>query len=100
MYYYILNKSWQQHPTRHQLCGHLSSIAKTIQARRTRHEGNCRKSKNELISDVFLWTPAHGKAKAGRLARKYICYILTFDPVQKCYSKVIHRKEVTHSNGQ
>ena len=30
----------------------------------------------------------------------YICYILTFDPAQKCNSKVIHRKEVTHSNGQ
>ena len=23
------------------------------------------------------------------------CYILTFDPAQKCYSKVIHQKEVT-----
>ena len=28
------------------------------------------------------------------------CNILTFAPAQKCYSKVIHRKEVTHSNGQ
>ena len=28
------------------------------------------------------------------------CYILTFDLAQKYYSKVIHRKEVTHSNGQ
>ena len=28
-----------------------------------------------------------------------ICYILTFWPGQKCHSKVIHRKEVTHSNG-
>ena len=28
------------------------------------------------------------------------CYILTFDPAKKYYSKVIHRKEVTHSNGQ
>ena len=28
------------------------------------------------------------------------CYVLTFDPAQKCYSKVMHRKEVTHSNGQ
>ena len=28
------------------------------------------------------------------------CYILTHAPAQKCYSKVIHRKEVTHSNGQ
>ena len=29
-----------------------------------------------------------------------LCYILTFDPAQKYYSKVMHRKEVTHSNGQ
>ena len=28
------------------------------------------------------------------------CNILTFDPAQKCYSKVMHRKEVAHSNGQ
>ena len=28
------------------------------------------------------------------------CYILTFDPAQKYISKVIHRKEVTHSSGQ
>ena len=27
------------------------------------------------------------------------CNILTFDPAQKCYSKVMHWKEVTHSNG-
>ena len=29
----ILNKSWQQHSTRHQLYGHLPPITKTIQAR-------------------------------------------------------------------
>ena len=49
----ILNKSWQ-HPTRHQLYGHLPPITKTIQARRTRHTGHCWRSKDELISDVFL----------------------------------------------
>ena len=27
----ILNKSWRQHPTRHQLYGHLPPITKTIQ---------------------------------------------------------------------
>ena len=68
----ILNKSWRQHPTRHQLYGHLPPIRKTIQARRTRHAGHCRKSKDELISDVLLWTPAYGQAKAGRPARTYI----------------------------
>ena len=68
----ILNKSWRQHPTRHQLYDHLPSIAKTIQVRRTRHAGHCWRSKDELIRDVLLCTPAYGPAKAGRPARTYI----------------------------
>ena len=68
----ILNKSWQQHPTRHQLYGHLPPITKTIQVRRTRHAGHCWRSRDELISDVLLWTPTHGRTKAGRPARTYI----------------------------
>ena len=68
----ILNKSWRQHPTRHQLYGHLPPIAKTIQVRRTRHAGHCWRSRDELISDVLLWTPKHGRAKSGRPARTYI----------------------------
>ena len=68
----ILNKSWRQHPTRHQLYGHLPPITRTIQVRRTRHAGHCWRSKDELISDVLLWTPAYGQAKAGRPARTYI----------------------------
>ena len=68
----ILNKSWQQHPTRHQLYGHLPPITKTIQVRRTRHAGHCWRSRDELIRDVLLWIPTHGCAKAGRPARTYI----------------------------
>ena len=60
---------WWQHPTRHQLYSHLPPITKTIQVGRTRH---CCRSKDELISDVLLWTPAYGQAKAGRPARTYI----------------------------
>ena len=68
----ILNKSWQRHPTRHQLYGHLPPITKTIQVRRTRHAGHCWRSRDELIRDVLLWIPTHGRAKAGRPARTYI----------------------------
>ena len=68
----ILNKSWRQLPTKHQLYGHLPPITKTIQVRRTRHAGHCWRSRDELISDVLLWTPTHGRAKAGRPARTYI----------------------------
>ena len=63
----ILNKSWKQHPTKQQLYGHLPPITKTIQVRWTRHAGHCWTSKDELISDILLWTPSHK-----RPARTYI----------------------------
>ena len=68
----ILNKCWRLHPIRHQLYGHLPPITKTIQVRRTTHAEHCWRSRDELISDVLLWTPTHGRAKAGRPARTYI----------------------------
>ena len=68
----VLNKSWRQHPTKHQLYGHLPPIMKTIQVRWTRHAGHCWRSKDKLISDVLLWTPTYGHAKAGQPARTYI----------------------------
>ena len=68
----ILNKSWRWHPTKHQLYGHLPPITKTIQVRQTRHAGHCWRSRDEHISDVLLWTPTYGRAKAGRPARTYI----------------------------
>ena len=66
------SQSWRQHPTRHQLYGHLPPITRTIQVRQTRHAGHCWRSKDELISDVLVWTPTYGRAKAGRPARTYI----------------------------
>ena len=101
MLWAILNKSWRQHPTRHQLYGHLPPITKTIQIRRTRHAGHCWRSKDELISDVLLWPcksrttstnihsstmwgygmlsrkPAWGDERLGKVAREsqgYPCY--------------------------
>ena len=69
----ILNKSWRQHPTRHQLYGHTCLLSrKLFKLGRTRHAGHSWRSRDELISDVLLWTPTHGRAKAGRPARTYI----------------------------
>ena len=48
----ILAKFWKQHPTKHQLYGHLPSIKKTIKVRRTRHAEHCWRSRDEIISDV------------------------------------------------
>ena len=66
----ILNKSWGQHPTRHQLYGLPSR--KLYIVRQTRHAGHSWRSKDELISDVLLWTPAYAQTKAGRPAQTYI----------------------------
>ena len=68
----ILNKSWRQYPKRHQLYGHMPPITKTIQVRRARHTRHCWRSRDELISDVLLWTPTYGRAKSGRPAWIYI----------------------------
>ena len=68
----ILNKSWRQNPTKHQLYGHIPLITKTIQVRRTRHAGHCWRSGDEFISDVLQWIPSYGRAKAGRSAWTYI----------------------------
>ena len=68
----ILNKSWRQPPTKHQLYGHLPPITKTIQVRRTRCAGHCWRSRDELISDVLLWTPTYDRAKVGRPPQTYI----------------------------
>ena len=72
MFRAILNKSWRQPPTKQQLYGHLPPVTKTIKIRWTRHAGHCWRSRDELVSDVLLWTPSQGRAKAGRPARTYI----------------------------
>ena len=68
----IWNKSWRQHPTKHQLYGHLHPFTKTIQVRRTRHAGHCWRNWDDLKSDILLWTPTYGRAKTGWPARTYI----------------------------
>ena len=71
----ILNNSKRQHPTKHQIYGHLPPITKTIQVRWIRHAGHCKRSRNELISNVLLWTTTYGGEKAGRPARTYIQHL-------------------------
>ena len=73
----ILNKSWRQHPTRHQLYGHLPPVRKTIPVRRTRHARHCWRSKDELISDVLLWTPSvwPSKKQDDQLKHTYSSYV-------------------------
>ena len=53
----ILNKSWQQHPTRHQLYGHLPLSRKLFKLDEPDMQDTAGKAGDELIRDVLLWTP-------------------------------------------
>ena len=47
----------------------LAPISKTIQVRRTKYAEYFWRSHDELIRDVLLWTPTHGRASVIRPAR-------------------------------
>ena len=84
----ILNKSWRQHPTKQQLYSHLPPIKKTIKIRQTKHAGHSWRSRDELISDVLLWTPSQDRAKAGdQLEPKYSSSVPIQDVVLKTCRK-------------
>ena len=79
----LLNKSWKQHPTKHQLHGHIPPISKTIQIRRTRHPRHCWRSQSELIS-VFSHGPLHTDelVLVNRLKLIYNRFVWTQDEVK------------------
>ena len=62
-----------------------SKITKSIEIRRTRHAGYCWRSKEELIRDVLLWTPSHGRPRIGRPARTFNSSVLIQDVAWKTY---------------
>ena len=82
----ILNKSWQQYPTNHQLYGHLPPIRKTIQVRRTRHAGHCWRSRDELISEYSYGPPHMAEQKQNdQLEHTYSSYVRIRDvPLKTC----------------
>ena len=62
----VLNKSWKQHTTKEQLYGQLPPISQTIQVIWARYTGHCCGSKNQCISDILLWIPAHLRISVDR----------------------------------
>ena len=84
MLWAILNKSWRQHPTRHQLYGHLPPITKTIQVRRTRHAGEA--GMNSSVQAVmYSYGPPHMAVQKQDDQHEYTFsnYVRIRDVVQK-----------------
>ena len=53
-----------------------------IKERRTRFAGHCYRSKDEVVSDLILWTPKHGQAKVGRPSKTYTKQLTEDDDCQ------------------
>ena len=70
-YCIVLNKSWKQHCIKQQLYSHLPPISQTIQVRQARHAEHYWEIKDELISNIILWTPTHGHTSVGQPAKTY-----------------------------
>ena len=68
----IKNVTWQKRITNEVLYAGLPKISTTIRERRLRFSGHCRRSKNEVVSDLVLWEPKHGKRSVGGQARIFV----------------------------
>ena len=87
----ILNKSWRQHPTRHQLYGHLPPITKTIQVRWSRHAGHCWRSRDEFTPmESHIWP---GKRQDDQLEHTSSSYVRIRDVALKTLPEVMNDRE-------
>ena len=72
----ILNISWKQHITNKELYQDIPEISDTIRRNRLRLSGHCWRNKEEVVSDLILWQPSHGRRKRGRPAKTFIDQIM------------------------
>ena len=59
----LLNIFWRQNPTKVQLRGPISDIATILRERRMHFAGHCWRAKQELASELVLWSPTHSKGR-------------------------------------
>ena len=71
-----LNISWRDHKSNKDLYGKIPKITDTIREQRLRFSCQCSKSKNEVVSDVLLWLPIHGRRSRGSPAKTFVDQIM------------------------
>ena len=71
----VLIKFWKKHSIKLQLYRHLLPISQSIQERQIKYTGHCWRSKDELISNILLWTCTHGHISVSQQVRTYIHHL-------------------------
>ena len=80
----VLNMSRKQHPTKQQLLAHLPPISKIFLLRGIRNAGHSWRSKDELISDLLLWTATYGCTSVIQPSKfPYVSSVQTLDAARK-----------------
>ncbi len=67
-----LDVGWQSHTSNKELYGDLPRVSDKIKKRRLQFAGHCLRSSGQVVSDLVLWTPMHGKRSVGRPTRTYV----------------------------
>ena len=58
------------------LAEQILNTVQTIQVKRTLHEGHCCRGKDELISDILLWTSTREHSSVGQPLKTYSYFLL------------------------
>ena len=61
-----LDIRWKVHMSSEQIYGDLSKVSDKIRKRRLQFAGHCVRSSGQVVSDLVLWKPMHGKRSVGR----------------------------------
>ena len=69
---FIKNKHWNLHLTNKELYKNIPKISDTMIKQRLRFAGHYWRSNDELVSDLLLCNPKHGKRSHGRPRKSYI----------------------------
>ena len=64
--------TWQDKIPNKALYGKLPCITTIIKERRLRFSGHCHRNKKEIVHELILWEPKHGKRSVGGQKRTYI----------------------------
>ena len=67
-----LDISWNAHMSNEQLYGDLPKVSDKIRKRRLQFAGHCVRSSGQVVSDLVLWKPIHGKRSVGRPIMTYV----------------------------
>ena len=72
----VKNISWKQHLTNTLLYGGIPPLTETIKHRRLKFVAHCWRRREEVVHQVLLWEPVHGKRGRGRPCRTYVQQLL------------------------